>query len=268
MFSQIQSRCQACVIVGAADEDAGWASTSGGSKRRHVDSIHESFISFGPKVSSLRRMAEVVLFSGYLEKSSVNTSSGKSSGEKYDRRFFKLTDGMLSWYNSKSDKEPAGFLDINGGSVELDGVMMALSTDERTIMLRASTADELAEWVRKLAMAGCEGGAAASIGDGSSSNPFAGGAWGASAAAPSAAPYGAGKHAHSKYIKEQLRKGEHKNDAELKAIEKQVISTEDAVDAAQIRILRTAVQTRDVGAKTLQQLEEQGVQMKVRACRA
>ena len=267
MFSQIQSRCQACVIVGAADEDAGWASTSGGSNRRHVDSMHESF-SFGPKVSSLRRMAEVVLFSGYLEKSSVNKSSGKSSGEKYDRRFFKLTDGMLSWYNSKSDKEPAGFLDINGGSVELDGVMMALSTDERTIMLRASTADELAEWVRKLAMAGCEGGAAASIGDGSSSNPFAGGAWGASAAAPSAAPYGAGKHAHSKYIKEQLRKGEHKNDAELKAIEKQVISTEDAVDAAQIRILRTAVQTRDVGAKTLQQLEEQGVQMKVRACRA
>ena len=211
-------------------------------------------------------MAE--LHSGYLEKSSVNKSSGKSSGEKYDRRFFKLTDGMLSWYNSKSDKEPAGFLDINGGSVELDGVVMALITDERTIVLRASTAHELAEWVRKLAMAGCEGGAAASIGDGSSSNPFADGAWGASAAAPSAAPYGTGKHAHSKYIKEQLRKGEHKNDSELKAIEKQVVSTEDAIDAAQIRILRTAVQTRDVGAKTLQMLEEQGVQMKVRSYRA
>ena len=51
--SQIQSRCQACVIVGAADEDAGWASTSGGSKRRHVDSRDVHVL--GQKVSSLAR---------------------------------------------------------------------------------------------------------------------------------------------------------------------------------------------------------------------
>jgi hypothetical protein len=45
------------------------------------------------------------------------------------------------------------------------------------------------------------------------------------------------------------------------AIEREVYQTEEAIDEATKRILRTAVATRDVGAATLQQLEQQGEQM-------
>mmetsp|Transcript_5385 Transcript_5385/g.14172 ORF Transcript_5385/g.14172 Transcript_5385/m.14172 type:complete len:263 (-) Transcript_5385:489-1277(-) len=76
------------------------------------------------------------------------------------------------------------------------------------------------------------------------------------------ASYGKGKHAHSKFIREELRKGEHKDDAELEAIEKEVEQHEDDIDAAKLRMLRMAASTVEQGAATLEQMEAQGEQMK------
>ena len=236
--------------------------------------------------------------SGWLEKQSGGKDGKWSLGNhfaKWERRFFTLgDDGVLRYYKTPADGSPTGKLDVNGGTVEQNGLVFTLTTEERTLMLRATDQEDIIGWVCALAAfmdggaaRGGSGGAGSGVvrsapvdvnsqrlalglssarGDGG--NPFASpagaGELGSSNATDASAPpsrsYGKGAFAHSKFVAE-LRKDGLEDDAELKEIEQEVVQHEQQIDAATQRMVRMAQATRDQGAATLQQMEQQGQQM-------
>ena len=100
---------------------------------------------------------------GWLEKSSAGKQGGLSWGgfrSKWDRRFFVLRGSTLMYYKDESADASAGTIDCSDAAVEwaADGLNFSISTDDRTLALRASNTVDVERWRVAFSRGGARGG--------------------------------------------------------------------------------------------------------------
>uniref|UniRef100_A0A7S4F1Y9 Synaptosomal-associated protein 47 n=2 Tax=Chrysotila carterae TaxID=13221 RepID=A0A7S4F1Y9_CHRCT len=207
---------------------------------------------------------------GFLEKNSGGKSKFAIGNviSHWVVRYFVLDGQVLSYYRKPEHKEAAGSLDCTLARVlQLDAINFSICAFDREYKLRAPSAGELQAWFKALAAAG------AGVDTSYSFNVALLSAKEGTAVADATCRDRAGQRSGQSFSrKRELQRvqqtgetnpfAESYQEGDLQAVHKEIREKEAEVDAATTRILRTAEDTRQVGAATLAGIHAQGAQLK------